>query len=157
MKLAHNQRAPRSPDAPCATAFAAYGQLVPAGPPQEHLMDARIFRSIQNRMTRPEWIRLSEPILKRMIARPYDTGISPQDLTCNRWERTIIVPPVAGAFALTLALGQTGQPDSPSTFRFGPRLAVNLKPGVWFSALSHIHSDADDQAEYWIIAAHASR
>jgi len=148
MKLAQKRRIIPHLNLACSRTFEPYGKLVPAGLPEEHLMDAKLFQSIQNTVTRPEWVKLSEPRLHLMNTAPYEHDEAAQNLTAHPWERTIIVPDTAQDYALTVAIGQSGQPSSQAqTFRIGAGLAVNLKSGVWFSAVYSLY----EASKYWII------
>ncbi|MGJ8616056.1 MAG: ureidoglycolate lyase [Sulfitobacter sp.] len=147
MKLAQKRRITPHLNLACSRTFEPYGKLVPAGPPEEHLMDAKIFRSLQNNVTRPEWVKLSEPKMQLMKAAPYERGEMPHTMMSYQWERTIIVPDMAQDYALSLAIGQDGQPET-QTFRIGAGLAVNLKSGVWFSAVYSLNQGS----KYWIIS-----
>ncbi|MDB9804449.1 hypothetical protein OAC22_00960 [bacterium] len=133
----------------CAKIFSPYGKLVCAGAPEDHLIDAQIFRSIQNKATPPKWVKLAEPNIFKMKTAPFETTCVASNLTYHPWERTIIVPDTKQDHVLTVGLGQDGQPPtSLHNFLFEPGVAVNLKPCVWFSRLYSLYQDAD----YWIIS-----
>ncbi|WP_226781721.1 hypothetical protein [Oceaniglobus trochenteri] len=136
---------PAQPGTTCPEIFEPYGKLIPAGPVDDHLMDARIFRSIQNRIRRRGWVTLGEPGLRRCRAQPFNPATATRALASHPWERTILVPATVQDHALTVACGRDSRPR---VFSIAAGLAVNLKPGIRFSALFPLEHEAD----YWTIS-----
>ena len=116
-------------------AFARFGTLIPAGPVTEHLMDARIFRSIQNRVTHAQFIELRDPEVECCDAARWTGTINDPRMAIHGWERTILTPD--GTFDAILAVAARhdyGRNDI-LLFRIPPNCAVNILAGIAFGSL----------------------
>ena len=116
--------------------FAPYGEIVPAGSVEEHLMDARIYARLR------QGGAPCQPRLRRQTARPPQMPFALHCLQRYRTTRCLCLPDPGSRQLIVVARGGRFGPQDIRAFEFGGHLALNLREDVWFGAFTPLGTAA---------------
>lgn len=119
-----------------ADSFAPYGEVVPAGSVEEHMMDARIYGVLH------DGDAICAPRLRQFRAQPLQRPFALHCLQRFRTSRCLCLPDRGSHQLIVVARHGDDGPQDIRAFAFAGHLALNLRENVWFGAFTPLREAA---------------